>query len=91
MTVIICFRFYDKWNYPNCLGAVDGKHIVIRQPNNAGSNFYNYKDHHSIILMAVADANYRFLMVDVGQAGSNSDGGVWDAIQFGQLLRSGMY
>lgn len=22
--------FYEKWNFPNCIGAVDGKHIRIQ-------------------------------------------------------------
>lgn len=33
--------------------------------------------------MAVVDADYKFLMVDIGQMGSVSDGGVWDACTFG--------
>jgi hypothetical protein len=29
--------FDEKWNFPNCIGAVDGKHIVLHQPANSGT------------------------------------------------------
>ena len=69
--------FYDKWNYPNCVGAIDGKHIVLVKPNHAGSKFHNYKTTESVVLMAIADANQKFLYVDIGENGRMSDGGVW--------------
>ncbi|XP_064480225.1 uncharacterized protein LOC135393843 [Ornithodoros turicata] len=36
-------HFEERWALPNCVGAVDGKHIVIEAPKHGRSMFYNYK------------------------------------------------
>jgi hypothetical protein len=51
--------YNDRWNFPNTLGSIDGKHVRVRQPAHSGSHFYNYKHFYSIVLMAVVDSRYR--------------------------------
>ncbi|XP_047485914.1 protein ALP1-like [Penaeus chinensis] len=70
--------FHNLWNFPLCLGAMDGKRVLVRKPANSGSEYYDYKTNHSIIMLALVDANYKFLYVDVGAKGRASDAGVWD-------------
>lgn len=69
--------FFTLWNYPLCLGALDGKRVLIQKPTNSGSDFYDYKGHCSIILLALVDAHYKFLYIDVGTNRRTSDGGVF--------------
>ena len=71
-------------HFPGCIGALDGKHIRIKAPGNTASLFHNYKSYFSTVLLALVDANYRFIYVDIGEYGSNSDGSVFRASMFGQ-------
>ena len=82
-------QFEDKWQYPNCIGAIGGKHIAIRTPANSGSMFHNYKMFYSIVLMAVVDAAYRFIIVDVGANGRSCDAGVLGNSAMATALENG--
>lgn len=87
--VNIASQFQQRWNFPNCIGAIDGKHIVIQPPANAGSYYYNYKHTNSIVLMAVAGPDYECIYADVGTNGRISDGGVWNKCSLSQGIEDG--
>ena len=61
--------FFLKWQFPNCVEAIDGRHMQIQAPANSGSQFFNYKKYFSLVLMASCDASYKFTWVDIGQYG----------------------
>jgi hypothetical protein len=42
--------FWNIWNFPNGIAAVDGKHVNIEALANSGSVYFNYKKTFSVIL-----------------------------------------
>ncbi|XP_022180908.1 protein ALP1-like [Myzus persicae] len=79
-------EFNEKWNFPNCVGAFDGKHIALQAPINSGTEYFNYKGFFSIVLFAVVDANYNFTYANIGCQGRISDGGVINETKFKKSL-----
>lgn len=80
--------FDNLWNFPLCIGALDGKHIEIIKPANSGSEYFNYKKHFSIVLMALVNAQYNFIYVNAGIQGRISDGGVFNGTNLYRLLEN---
>ncbi|GFU07569.1 DDE Tnp4 domain-containing protein [Trichonephila clavipes] len=86
-----CTAIFYKWNFPNCIGAIDGKHIRIKAPKNSGSLFYNYKDYHSMVMLAVVDADCKFTAVDVGSYGREGDAGIYLKSEIGQRIKNNTF
>ncbi|CAI6372415.1 unnamed protein product [Macrosiphum euphorbiae] len=84
-------EFSYKWNYPNCILAIDGKHVWIRSPINSGSLFHNYKDYFSTVLLAMVDANYKFIVVDIGSYGKEGDSGIFFKSELGKQILGGIF
>lgn len=84
----IADQFEAKWQFPHTLGALDGKHVPIRCPKNGGSLYYNYKGYHSIVLMALVDADYRW--VNIGAQGGFSDAQIWNQSDLKQAIERGL-
>lgn len=80
------YGFHKRWNFPHALGALDGKHIRVRNPPRSGSRYFNYKKYYSIVMLAVADSNYKFLYMEVGAVGSESDGGIYAQSKLAELM-----
>ena len=83
----IAAEFDNKWNFSHCLGAIDGKHIIIQASSRSGSTFFNYKKSFSIVLLAVCNTNYEFTLVDeVGEVGRQSDGCIYNNSKLGMAI-----
>ena len=81
-------NFASRWNFPNGIGAIDGKRIIVQQPKNSGSLFYDYKGHNSVILLAVFGPNYECLWASVGTNGRSSDAAIWQNSDLKEALQS---
>ncbi|XP_045121644.1 uncharacterized protein LOC123510495 [Portunus trituberculatus] len=81
----IATLFEERWHFPHCIGAMDGKHIEIIPPHNSGSYYHNYKGKH-MVLLAIVDAKYQFLQVDFRTNGRISDCGVLQNTSFFEKL-----
>ncbi|XP_037935213.1 protein ANTAGONIST OF LIKE HETEROCHROMATIN PROTEIN 1-like [Teleopsis dalmanni] len=78
----IATDFWQIWNMPNCVGAIDGKHVAIKSPQRSDSQF------NSIVLLAACDAMYCFTTASVGayESESQSDRGIFRVTSFGKNL-----
>uniref|UniRef100_A0A147BIK3 Putative harbinger-4 pst n=1 Tax=Ixodes ricinus TaxID=34613 RepID=A0A147BIK3_IXORI len=82
----VATRFEGMWNYPHCLGAIDGKHINMFAPPNSGSLYFDYMGNFSLVLLAVVDADLKAIYVDVGTNGRTHDSTTFKKSTFYQRL-----
>ena len=89
MWLNIAENFYLKTNFPNCVGAIDGKHIRCTNMWGGDPRYSTRKKKCCIVLTAVADADLRFIAIDVGAIGKQGDSKVFRDSPLGKKLYSG--
>ncbi|KAJ8896971.1 hypothetical protein PR048_002317 [Dryococelus australis] len=72
--------FEKHANFPNCLGALDGKHVRI---------FFNYKHFNYVARLVVVDANCLFNYIAVGSHGREQDSTILENSKLYGLLENG--
>ena len=66
----------ELWQFPCSWSAVDGCHIPIKCPAGGPESckeYHNFKNFYSVVLMAMVDANYRFVWASCGFPGNSHD------------------
>eukprot|EP00795_Rhopilema_esculentum_P011068 gene11068-19929_t len=84
--VNIAHAFDQKWQFPNCVDAIDGKHIVMQPPPKQVPGITTKKGTHSIVLLAIAGPHYECIYEDVGTNGRISDCGVWNKCSLAKII-----
>ncbi|EYC36033.1 hypothetical protein Y032_0942g3144 [Ancylostoma ceylanicum] len=82
----VAAKTQELYDYPRAVGFLDGRHVAIKKPKALGSlqkpnggieEYLNYKNFQSIVLLAICDADYRFLLFDVGMPGTLGDSSIF--------------
>ena len=73
---------------PNAVVSLDG-YFAMKKPNKAHSHvFFKYKGYFFLVLLALVDAEYKFLLVNVGASGSSSDAQIFNHSKLRQKIEN---
>ena len=71
-------KFKTRWNFPHSAGALDGKHITMKKLKNQAVTITTARASFFLVLLALVNAENRFLWIDCGSSGSCSDAQIFN-------------
>lgn len=77
--------FWSMWQFP-ASEHLTGRTSKYKLPKVADRFSSIIKKTFSVVLLALVDANYKFIAVDVGAYGKASDGGIFSKSKLGKAL-----
>ena len=85
-------KFGEEWQFPYVFGAIDGSHLPIkccRGGAKARKQYFNFKGFYSIVLIALVDAQYRFIWASVGAPGNTHDSTLFQSTRLWKQISDG--
>ena len=72
-----------------CSQSTTWKTHCYKEAKKSGSEYFNYKIYFSLVLLALVDADYKFLWVNVGASGSSSDAQILNRSKLKRRIENG--
>lgn len=82
----IAEQYQKKWQFNNCVGCMDAKHILVVKPKEDSPQYQNYSDSYSVLLFSIVNADYEFIYIHTGTPGSLSAGPILESTKFYEKL-----
>uniref|UniRef100_A0A1E1XIP8 DDE Tnp4 domain-containing protein n=1 Tax=Amblyomma aureolatum TaxID=187763 RepID=A0A1E1XIP8_9ACAR len=80
--------FEEHWQFPNCVGAIGGRHVTIATPCQSGDGYLNQKNTSSVVLLAAVDSSCKYILVDVCTESRQPGSNIFEDSEFGKALCS---